>query len=132
VSPVNPAALPRLNLFADRRFEPIAGYFQLVIHLHVHPELRRVAKIMAKAQGGFPGNAARAVDNRADAIGGHMERFRELVHGEAIIGHEFFLQVFSGMNWRQFLGHESSSVVVHDFDIAGVSFAPSEQQPPRG
>src|ERR1035437_8722098 len=106
-----------LDFFEKGRFELVARYFQVVMGLHVHPELGRVAKVTAEAQCGLRGNAARAVDNRGDAIWGDVKRFRKLVHREAKIGHEFFFQVFSRMNWGQFLGHGFSSVIVYDVEI---------------
>src|SRR5437016_14072026 len=78
----------RLDLFADRGFELIARYFEIVVDLHSQPELGRVAKITAEAQGSLSRDAARAVDNRSDAVRRHVKRLRKLVHREAKIGHD--------------------------------------------
>lgn len=88
-------------LEGEKRLDGLSGFFlgaaQVAESLEVEPELGAGAEEMGEAQGGIAGDAAGAVEDLRDAVGGHAELAGEFggAHVERL---QFFGQMFAGMD----------------------------------
>ena len=74
---------------------------QLIVALHVQPELGRRAEIAPQPQGRVAGDRAPLTDNGLHARDRHADILREPVGGQSQRLHKFFPQLLSGMDRRQ-------------------------------
>src|SRR5215472_368850 len=119
----------RCYLDLEPRPQCLRRRLQLVIPLHVEPELRRGAEVASQAQCGTPGDPASLDDDRLDAGDRDAEVLGEPVSADPERFHKLFPKLFAGMNRRQ-IAHAKTSVVVDDLNLVGVALVPHETDPP--
>jgi hypothetical protein len=76
----------------------VFGDFELVVLLHVHPELGAIFEVAAQPQSGIRGDAAALIHDLSNARDRHMKVHRQSVHAEAQGLQEFLAQDFPGMD----------------------------------
>ena len=115
-------------LARDLLFQAFLGHGQVVVGLKVEPELRGGAKGARQAQSGIGGDAALALDDGVDAIRRDAQGARQGILADAQRLEELFQQDLAGVNGRNVTGHVTPLVIVHDFDVVGVTLLPDEAQ----
>ena len=108
----------------------VFGHFRIVAGLEIHPEFRPVLEVTREAQCGVRSNPTPLVDDIGDPSHRDAQVHRHFVHAKAETGHKFPFQNFSGMQRLQLLSDLILLVVVHNFDLVRMPFAPNEANPP--
>src|SRR5271166_3569868 len=117
-----------LDLRRDPATHLLAQHRQIIARLHRQPELWLIAEEPAKTQRRLRRNPALARDDLLNPLRCHTQLEREGSRRKAA-GRQLLMQHPA---WMDFLKHhdQSSSMVVHDFDIMSVAVREPEYQPP--
>jgi hypothetical protein len=104
------------------------GDREIVLHLQIHPELRRVTEVPAEAERGVGSNGALTIYNFDDPARRDSQIEAEAVSAQSAF-HQLFLQNLTRMRWNSF-HHNSALVIIYDLDVVYISRAKIEADSP--
>jgi hypothetical protein len=105
---------------------------QGVLHLQVHPELRRGVEVPSKPYSNVCCDAATLKGNIIDSRRRHLQVASQCSRGNAQGLQVLFPQNFARMYWAHSVNNHgaASLVVIDDFNFSGASIRPHEADPP--